>query len=65
MRSYVQVYEELVQRILKLIPTNPKLLTLSNPHALFQLVDCTDLQPSLLQASWALQQAQRLAKDKP
>lgn len=58
--AYETTATELSRRIEALIPTNPDLLTLSDPWALFRVpgFKCDDLQPSLAQAAWALGDAQ-------
>lgn len=48
--------ETLRDRIVALIPSNPKILELDNPFGLFKVPDLTinDLDLTLYQASWAL-----------
>lgn len=60
--SYETAADELVMRIRKLIPDNPSIVDMSDPWSLFKIpgFKCDDLQPSLFQASWALQKAKKL-----
>lgn len=57
--AYVAAAERLVERILALIPTRPEILTLDSPWGLFKVpgFECSDLDPSLAQAGWALAEA--------
>lgn len=58
--AYAATADELSARIEALIPTNPDLLTLTDPWQLFKVpgFKCDDLQPSLAQAACALGSAQ-------
>lgn len=58
---YTDTANELGRRILALIPSHPEILTLDSPFGLFKIDDfkCDDLQPSLFQASFALNWARR------
>jgi hypothetical protein len=58
---YSDTAEELVKRILVLIPTCPEIMTIESPWDLFKVpgFDCNDLGPTLFQVSWALAQARR------
>ena len=60
-QSYSDTADELVSRILKLIPDHPELITMDDPWKLFKVdgFNCNDLGPSLYQASWALSKAQQ------
>ncbi len=60
--NYAQTADELTQRILRLIPTQPQILTLDGPFGLFRVpgFKCDDLQPSLAQASFALARAKQI-----
>lgn len=61
---YEAVANTLGQRILDLIPKHPEILNLESPWDLFKIegFNCSDLQPSLMQASWALAWAKEQAK---
>lgn len=61
-QSYESTGNELVDRILKLIPNHPEILTLESPFDLFKIegFKCDDLQPSLFQAGWALGRARNI-----
>lgn len=58
--GYANAADQLVARIEALVPTHPEILTMENPFDLFKVkgFDCTDLDPSLAQASWALRHVQ-------
>jgi hypothetical protein len=60
--GYASTADELVRRILALMPQHPKLLTMDDPWQLFSVpgFSCVDLSPSMQQASWALKRAQAL-----
>lgn len=59
--TYTSTGEALKARILALIPTHPEILGLDSAWGLLKVpgFDCTDLGPSLGQATWALSAAQR------
>lgn len=56
--DYQSTTEALVKRISVLIPAHPEIMDME-PFDLFKVdgFDCSDLQPSLAQASWALAKA--------
>jgi hypothetical protein len=60
MEAYVKTGNELADRIAKLIPSHPEIMTMDDPFKLFEVegFDCSDLGPSLAQAGWALREAQ-------
>lgn len=60
--NYQTTAEELVNRILNLIPKNPQILNMTDVWDLFKVPEfqCDDIGPSLAQASWAFQEAKRL-----
>lgn len=64
MDYYQSTADELVKRIVALIPTHPEILKMSDPFALLSIdgFECDDLQPSLFQAQWALAKAKAKAK---
>ena len=57
---------KLVDRIEKLIPDHPEILQMDDPFKLFKVegFKCSDLDLSLFQAGWALQEAKRRWKDR-
>lgn len=57
--DYVNTADTLTQRILKLIPGNPEILTMKNPFDLYKIhdFDCMDLDASLAQAIRAIESA--------
>lgn len=58
-KIYQGIADELVMRILDLIPTHPEIMEMDSPWGLFKAgLKCDDLQPTLGQASWALGKAQ-------
>jgi len=61
---YMTATDELTNRILKLIPDHPEIMALESPFDLFKVAgfDCKDLDPSLMQASFALSNARALYK---
>lgn len=63
--GYIATGNALADRISALIPSHPEILTMDDPFKLFQIkgFDCSDLGPSLAQASWALREAQERYKD--
>jgi len=63
---YVATANELTKRILARIPAHPEILTLESPWGLFKVPDfkCDDINPSLMQASFALDEAKQLHKQK-
>ena len=60
--GYESTANELSARILRLIDENPEIINMESAWDLFQVdgFDCSDLQPSLAQAGWALREAKRL-----
>ncbi len=61
--SYEDVADEIVRRILALIPTHPEILDMQDVWKLFKVdgFKCDDLQPSMYQAMWALSRAKQIA----
>lgn len=61
---YENVANELVNRILVLIPEHPEIMTIESPWDLFKVpgFKCDDLQPTLFQAGWALGRARQQYK---
>lgn len=59
MAFYEATANELVNRILALIPDHPEILGMEEPWGLHKIkgFQCDDLQPTLYQASWALVRA--------
>jgi hypothetical protein len=59
--SYESTANELSNRIYELIPANPEILSMASAFDLFKVpgFNCDDLQPSMGQASWALDDARR------
>lgn len=59
--GYYRVLDELLERIEKLIPTHPEILDLDDAWGLLKIpgFDCSDLDPSLAQASAALAEAKQ------
>jgi hypothetical protein len=59
--AYSQAAEEIKQRILKLIPDNPKILEIEDPWDLFDIagLKVDDIGPSFAQVSWALTAAKQ------
>lgn len=55
----------LADRILKLIPEHPEILTIEGAFDMFKVEGfyCDDLQPSLGQATWAIGRACRMYKE--
>jgi len=64
--NYVNTADELVRRIEALIPTNPQILEIEDAFKLFRIpgFDYNDLEPTLYQASWALQKAKQNYREK-
>ena len=64
--SYTKIYEdiaeELIKRIIKLIPDNPTILEMKEPWGLLKIdgFEIDDLQPSLFQCTFALAKAQKI-----
>ena len=65
MSSYESIADELKDRILKLIPDHPEILTLESSWDLLSVdgFKCNDLDPSMAQAGWALATARREWKE--
>jgi hypothetical protein len=63
--TYEETADELVKRILLIIPDHPELLEMDNdPWKLFKMgLKCDDLSPTLFQASWALAKAKQVFKE--
>ena len=58
---YQATADELTNRIIALIETQPAVLYLVDPWKLFSFgLEVDDLQPSLFQAGWALREAQQM-----
>ena len=63
--DYERTGNELVDRILALIPEHPEILELDSPWALFKCgLKCNDLRPSLAQAGAALGKAKSVFQNK-
>jgi hypothetical protein len=62
--QYSSTADELVNRITALLPLHPEILEMESAFDLFKLpgFKCDGLQPSLFQASWALNKAKATAK---
>lgn len=60
--TYASTADDLVARIVALIPSQPQILTLDSAWDLFKVpgFECADLQPSLYQASFALAKAKAI-----
>ncbi len=63
--NYENTANELVDRILKLIPKNPQILEITDVFKLFKIsgFKCDDLDPTLYQAQWALAKAKSIWKE--
>lgn len=61
MKTYEETANELLDRILKLVPAHPEILEITNSFDLFKIdgFKCDDLEPSLGQAQWALSTAKK------
>ncbi len=57
--QYSTTANALSDRILALIPDHPEIMQMTSPWDLFKVKDfkCSDLNPSMFQASWALNDA--------
>lgn len=57
--TYYAVLDELIERIEALVPEHPEILELDDAFGLFKIpgFNCSDLEPSLAQASAALAEA--------
>jgi hypothetical protein len=62
---YADTAEKMVQRILETIPAHQEILSMNDPWELFQVKSfkCNDIDASLFQAGWALQEAKRRYKE--
>ena len=62
--AYSATADELMKRILTLIPSHPEIMTIESPFDLFKIdgFNCDDLGPSLAQAGWALIKARKIHK---
>lgn len=60
--AYTATADDLVQRILALIPEHPEILSMESVVGLLHVpgFKCDDLSPSLAQASWAWAKAKKL-----
>ena len=58
--QYSSTANELVSRIVALIPDHPEILTMESAWRLFDSgLECSDVGPTLYQASWALARAKQ------
>jgi len=59
MKNYQDTADELTNRILALIPNHKEILEMVEVFDLFKIkeFECSDLQPSISQAQWALTKA--------
>lgn len=64
---YENTANQLRDRILRLIPKHPEIMDLESPWDLYKIegFKTADLQPTLFQASWALQHAKMLYRNNP
>ena len=64
--AYESCANELRDRIFSLIPDHPEIMEMDGPFQLFDLngFSCSDLDPSLAQAGWALGAAQQKWREK-
>ena len=62
--SYGATADALTERIIALIPEHPEILELKSAFGLFDIdgFKCDDLEPSYMQAAWALAKAKGLHK---
>ena len=62
--TYGAIADALYTRIFDLIPEHPEILELKSAFDLFNIkgFDCSDLEPSYMQAAWALAKAKGLHK---
>jgi len=62
--DYNGISDELVRRIVALVPAHPEILTMRSAFDLFEVpgFECKDLAPSLAQAAAALGKAQAQAR---
>ena len=60
--QYASTADQLVDRIVALIPEHPEILDMTDPWSLLKVEDfkCGDLGPSFFQASWALVRAKKV-----
>jgi hypothetical protein len=60
-KDYEDTANELVRRIVALIPAHPEILSMDSPWDLFDIneFEYEDLEPSCFQAGWALANAKR------
>ena len=64
MNPYEATADVLVQRIVELIPKHPEILKMTSPWDLFSVQGfvCSDLNPTMHQAAWALEKAKTISK---
>jgi hypothetical protein len=64
--TYYAILDELIERIEALVPAHPEILELKDAWGLFKIpgFDCSDLEPSLAQASVALAEAKKRHRDR-
>ena len=64
--TYVATADELVARILALMPAHPEIMGMDSAWDLFKVpgFKCDDIAPSLAQASWALAAAKQACQQK-
>ncbi|KKL15173.1 hypothetical protein LCGC14_2508230 [marine sediment metagenome] len=62
--TYGATADALYTRIYEMIPDHPEILELKSAFDLFNIegFDCSDLEPSYMQAAWALAKAKGLHK---
>ncbi len=62
MVNYLSVQDQLVNRIIKLIPSHPEILVMKEYQDLFDIEEfnCSDLAPKLTDVQWALSKAKIL-----
>ena len=65
-KDYESTANALVERIEKLIPNHPEILTMKNVFDLFRIpgFKCDDISPSLFQAQWAVGKARQNYREK-
>lgn len=65
--DYTAAANVLAERIAALIPGHPEIMDMDSPFDLFKLdgFECGDLEPSAMQAAWALAKAKKMATNSP
>jgi hypothetical protein len=60
--NYEDTANQLMERILSLIPEHPEIMKMDSPWDLFKIegLNYDDLAPSMAQADWAMQRAQQI-----